>query len=80
MTPTARLTAIAQIILSIAYTVGYFLILYRFLDGEVHVAPVWRDQLGVLLGVLTAGQVSIIGFWFARNRAEASGANFPNVG
>lgn len=67
---TARVTAVAQIGLSILFLIGYFGALVLFLFGEVHVAPVWRDQLGVMLGVLTAGVMAILNFWFARNRPQ----------
>ena len=70
MNVTTRITAAAQVLLSIVFLVGYFTILVMFLLGHVHVAPVWRDQLGVLLGVLTAGVVTVVQVWFARHRAQ----------
>lgn len=63
-----RITAVAQVILSVVFLCGYFGMLWLFLDGEVHVAPVWRDQLTALIGVLTSGVLSILNFWFSRQR------------
>jgi len=72
-----RVTAVAQIGLSVLFLLGYFGALVLFLFGEVHVAPVWRDQLGVMLGVLTAGVMSILGFWFSRNRPSTPPGEEP---
>jgi len=65
-----RITALAQITLSILFLAAYFTALALFLLGYVQVATVWRDQIGVLLGVLTGGVTTIIAFWFARHRPQ----------
>lgn len=61
----------AQIALSIAYTVGYFVMLYLFMSGEIRTPVEWRDQMSVLLGALTTGQGLILNFWFARSREQS---------
>lgn len=65
-----RITAGAQLLLSVVFIVAYFAALALFLLGYVEVATVWRDQIGVLLGVLTGGVATIIAFWFNRQRAQ----------
>ena len=69
------ITAAAQIILSVIFLVAYGFVMGAFLGGWVHVAPVWRDQIGVLLGVLTGGVTTILAFWFARQRPPDHGAD-----
>lgn len=68
------ITAVAQILLSVLFIGGYFTMLAVFLLGYVHVAPVWRDQLSTLIGVLTAGVLLILQFWFSRLRSQSAHA------
>lgn len=68
MNVTARMQASAQVALSIMFLAGYFAMLALFLLGKIHTPPEWRDQLGILLGVLTSGVLIIINFWFTRER------------
>jgi len=65
-----RITVAAQLVLSCVFLVAYFFILVMYVLGYAQVATVWRDQVGVLLGVLTAGVGSIVGFWFNRQRHQ----------
>jgi len=75
MLVSKKVIAVAQIALSIIFLIGYFSIMAAFLGGYVMVAPVWRDQIGVLLGVLTGGVGTILAFWFARNRDSNNDSN-----
>lgn len=63
-----RILAGAQILLSIVYTVGYFWVLNKFLNGEVKTPLEWKDLLTGIISVLTAGQLMILQFWFSRSR------------
>lgn len=74
MNPTARLQAGSQIVLSVLFLAGYFVMLGLFLLGEIRTPPEWRDQLGILLGVLTSGVLIIVNFWFTRERPREAGA------
>mgnify|MGYP007132432234 CR=1 FL=1 len=65
---SARSVAWAQIILSAVFLIGYFAMLGLFLLGRIATPPEWKDQLGILLGVLTAGVMLILQFWFSRSR------------
>lgn len=67
-----RTVSNAQIALSTLYTAGYFLMLWLFLDGRIKTPIEWRDQLSVLLGVLTTGEMLILNFWFMRSREKES--------
>ncbi len=61
----AAKTSIApQITLSLLYTSGYIAVLYMFLMGEVAIADSLKAEFNLVLGVLTAGQVQIMNFWF----------------
>lgn len=65
---SARSVAWAQVLLSAVFLAGYFAMLALFLLGHIKTPPEWKDQLGVLLGVLTAGVMLILQFWFSRSR------------
>lgn len=64
----ARLAARAQIALSIIFIAGYFVVLGLFLFGIIKTPPTWKDALVTLLGVITGGVMTIIGYWFSRQR------------
>lgn len=57
-------------VLSIVFLLGYFWVLRQFLEGLVQVATVWRDQIGIMLGVLTGGVMIVLQFWFSRHRTQ----------
>lgn len=65
---TERIVATAQILLSCLYVGGYFTMVGLFLMGYVRTPIEWKDQLTALLGVLTSGVLTILGYWFARTR------------
>ncbi len=67
---THRATAYAQIILSAIFLTGYFVTLWDFVHGRVHVPVEWKDTLGSLLSVLTASVLQILSYWFARQRGS----------
>lgn len=71
MTP-ALTVARAQIILSALFIVGYFIVLVLFLTGYIRTPAEWKDQLGVLLGVITGSLTTIVAFWFSRSRPQES--------
>ena len=75
MSATAKLQAGAQIALSVVFLFGYFVMLALFLLGHIKTPPEWRDQLGILLGVLTSGVVIVLNFWFNRERPKEALAN-----
>jgi len=70
----------AQIALSVIYTAGYFGVLSVFLFGHVGTPPEWKDVLQTLLGLLTAGELLILQFWFSRSRGGASAPSQPSTG
>jgi hypothetical protein len=65
---TSRTIAVAQISLSVVFLVGYFAMLALFITGKVATPIEWKDTLAALLAVLTAGVLTILGFWFNRSR------------
>jgi hypothetical protein len=65
-----RTVAIAQVGLSTLFIIGYFAVLVLFLTGHIRTPPDWKDQLGVLLGVITGSLTTIVAFWFSRSRPQ----------
>lgn len=53
-----------QIILSVVYTIGYAVVMYNFMAGNVSVPEGQQVLFGSLIGILTAAQVQILNFWF----------------
>ena len=53
-----------QIILSVLYTVGYFILLWQFMTGNVLIPANTKAEFNMVLGVMTAAQVQIMNFWF----------------
>lgn len=71
---THRIISYAQIILSALFLIGYFSVLVMFLLGYIRTPADWKDALTALLGVITAGVMQILGFWFARQRTNEPSA------
>lgn len=69
---THRMAAVAQIGLSILFIIGYFVVLALFLLGYIKTPETWKDALTALLGVITAGVIQILGYWFSRQRQSDS--------
>lgn len=72
---SARTLAIArgfwpQIILSGVFTLGYFGLLILLLTGSANIQPQVHDILTALLGVMTAGMVQIMNFWFGSSHGS----------
>lgn len=60
----------AQVVLSAIFIGGYFVLMYQFMVGNVHVPETFKDAFLTLLGVLTAGVGLILSFWFQRQREQ----------
>lgn len=69
---THRETGYAQICLTIIFLGGYFFVLHAFISGNVRVPTDWRDVLQTLIAVLTGAVMTIVGFWFSRQRTSTS--------
>lgn len=70
---THREVAYAQIGLTILFITGYFFVLVMFMAGYVRVPASFKDAFTALLGVITASVVSILNYWFARQRPDGPG-------
>lgn len=60
----------AQVVLSAVFIGGYFVLMYQFMLGNIHVPVEFKDAFLTLLGVLTAGVGLILSFWFQRQREQ----------
>ena len=67
---THRETGYMQAALTLVYLVGYFFVLSTFLHGKVDTPEAWADTVKALISVLTAGVLTIIGYWFNRQRTS----------
>jgi hypothetical protein len=54
------------------YTGGYFGMLAALISGSVVIAPDMKGLVDVLMGVLTAGQYSIMSYYFGSSHGSAS--------
>jgi hypothetical protein len=73
MTQAARVIAWAQVLLSVVFLMGYFIMVSLFVTGKVATPIEWKDTLAALLSVLTAGVLTIVAFWFSRSRTTVEG-------
>lgn len=71
---TDRAIALSQIALSILFFAGYFSVVVLFLLGHSSVPPELRDIFSGLIGLLSAGGLMILQFWFSRSR-QSGGPN-----
>jgi hypothetical protein len=53
-----------QVILSVVYTLGYFVVMYMFMSGHLQIDPEHKVMFGGLLGILSTAQIQIMNFWF----------------
>lgn len=53
-----------QVIMSTAYSVGYFVVMYMFMTGKLQIDPDHKVMFGGLLGILSTAQIQIMNFWF----------------
>lgn len=65
---TDKSIALAQLALSILFFAGYFSVVVLFLLGHSSVPPELRDIFSGLIGLLSAGGLMILQFWFSRSR------------
>lgn len=70
-----RATAYAQILITVVFIGGYFLVLHDFIHGRINVPPEWKDSIKSLLDLLTAGVLMILQYWFSRMRASSGGGS-----
>ena len=59
-----KTSILPQVILSALYTLGYFVLLFSFISGDVVIDEGVKSEFNMILGVLTAGQIQIMNFWF----------------
>ena len=71
---THKMAATAQLGLSAIFIIGYFIMIFMFLDGHVRTPEGWKEALMALLGVLTAGVGQILSYWFSRQRVSVTGS------
>ena len=63
------LIARAQVGLSALFLLGYFVVLILFMLGHAQIPVDFKEAFAGLLSLMTAGGLSILYFWFQRQRA-----------
>ncbi len=66
----SKVNMIPQIILSTLYTLGYFVVMYQFVTGDIVIQSESATAFNILLGVLTAAQTQIMNFWFGSSHGS----------
>lgn len=66
--------AYCQVILALTFILGYFGVVAGFMLGFVRVPADFREAFIALIGVVTATVVQITSYFFARMRANTTGA------
>ena len=59
-----------QISLSAMFILGYFIILYSLISGAIVIAPLIKDTIILLLGILTREVPTIMQFWFGSSNGS----------
>lgn len=72
-----RLIACAQIALSIAFLGGYFVIMILFMLGYAKIPVDYKESFSQLLGLLSAGTLMVLQFWYSRSRQASSPQGDP---
>ena len=67
---TKQAVAMAQILISVIFIGGYFIVLWDFIHGKVAAPIEWKEVLISLISLLTAGVLTILHFWFSRSRPQ----------
>ena len=60
----AKVNMRPQMMLSLLFIGGYFIILSAFFVGRIEISPELKEPFLILLGVITANVPSIMQFWF----------------
>jgi uncharacterized membrane protein len=63
------LIAKAQVWLSALFLTGYFVVIILFMMGHAKIPPDFKEAFAGLLSLMTAGGLTILYFWFQRQRA-----------
>jgi len=66
----ARLNMWPQIILSVIFFTGYFILVIMLFSGKVAIAEGMRDTGNLLLGVMTAAFPQILAFWYGSSHGS----------
>jgi divalent metal cation (Fe/Co/Zn/Cd) transporter len=68
----------AQVLISVIFVVGYFIILTMFMLGYARIPAELRDVFTSLITLLSTGVLSITYFWFQRTRANDQNIKVEN--
>ncbi|MGB0849306.1 MAG: hypothetical protein ACPGSM_21400, partial [Thiolinea sp.] len=66
----AKTNMFPQVVLSTVYTAAFVLVFVEMLHGEVQYSIQQTTLINTLMGVLTAGQVQILNFWFGSSHGS----------
>lgn len=66
-----KFTGYVQAVLTVVFIVGYFIILYLMLTGNVGMNEATREYVGPMVLLLTASVSQVMYFWFQRSRTQS---------
>ena len=66
-----RFVAWAQLLLSMLFLSGYFLVIILFMLGYANIPTDYKEAFSGLLSLMTGGGLTVLYFWFSRARAQA---------
>ena len=66
----AKTNMFPQVILSTVYTSAFVFVFYEMLNGNMDYGPQQATLITSLMGILTAGQVQILNFWFGSSHGS----------
>lgn len=69
MQDISRLIAWSQVAISALFLTGYFVVLILFMMGYARIPTDYKEAFAGLLSLMTAGGLTILYFWFQRQRA-----------
>jgi hypothetical protein len=71
----AKVTIIAQLLLSVMFVVGYFFVFWLYATGRIMVPDELRDAFSSISGGVTQTLGIVMFFWFQRNRESSTPSN-----
>jgi hypothetical protein len=75
MDMTDRFIGISQLILSVLFLSGYFVVIILFMLGYANIPTDYKEAFAGLLSLMTGGGLTILYFWFSRTRGPTPDPN-----
>jgi hypothetical protein len=77
---THREVGYMQAALTFLFVIAYFVLLRDFMQGNINVSVEWKETVQRLMDFLTGGLLTMLGYWFARQRTSSDPPTNGNTG